>query len=74
MPTLAKITYTEHAQERMDERRICPEDVEFTLRNGVGSPGRNGSWIYASGRYRIVVADVGATARVLTVVRLRGSS
>jgi len=74
MPVYDKIAYTDHARDRMDERRIRPEDVEFTLRNGEGRPGRHGSWIYESGRYRIVIAEEGDTAKVLTVVRLRGRS
>lgn len=72
MPVFDEITYTQHARERMTERRIRREDVEFTLRTGDGRPGRHGTWIYESGRYRIVIAEEGDTARVLTVVRLRG--
>ena len=72
MPIFEKIVYTTHALDRMDERRIRREDVEFTLRNGEGRPGKPGSWIVESSRYRIVFAEDGATARTLTVVRLRG--
>lgn len=72
MPVFDKIVYTEHARERMAERRIRLEDVEFTLRNGEGRPGKAGSWIYESGRYRVAIAEEAGIARVLTVVRLRG--
>lgn len=72
MPVFESIRYTTHALERMAERRIRPEDVEFTLRTGEGRPGKNGSWIIESGRYRIAIAEEGTTAKVLTVIRLRG--
>ncbi|HWK80136.1 MAG TPA: DUF4258 domain-containing protein [Thermomicrobiales bacterium] len=72
MPIFDKIVYTIHAQERMAERRIRHDDVEFALRHGEGRPGKSGSWIIESGRYRIVIVEEGTTARVLTVVRLRG--
>ncbi|MGC4192113.1 MAG: DUF4258 domain-containing protein [Thermomicrobiales bacterium] len=72
MPVFDTIISTEHARERMADRRIRREDVEFTLRNGEGRPGKLGSWIYEAGRYRVVVIDDGGTARVLTVIRLRG--
>jgi hypothetical protein len=72
MPVYDKITYTQHARERVDERRIHREDVEYTLRTGEGRPGKHDSWIYESGRYRVVVTEDDGTALVLTVVRLRG--
>lgn len=72
MPVFDAITYTRHARERMDERRIRREDVELTLRTGEGRPGRHDTWIYESGRYRVVIAEEDGTALVLTVIRLRG--
>jgi len=72
MPVFDAITYTRHARERMDERRIRREDVEFTLRTGEGRLGRHDTWIYESGRYRVVIAEEDGTALVLTVIRLRG--
>lgn len=56
----------------MDERRIRRTDVEFTLRAGEGRPGKLDTWIYESGRYRVVIAEDHGTALVLTVIRLRG--
>jgi|GEM_PF-2110185 len=72
MPVFDHIEYTRHATERMQERHITVQDVAFTLRTGEGRPGKQGTWIYESGRYRVVVAETGNTARVLTVVRLKG--
>lgn len=72
MPVFDRIDYTQHAQERMQERRIQTADVEFTLRTGEGRPGKLDSWIYESGRYRVIVKETGSTALVLTVVRLKG--
>jgi hypothetical protein len=72
LPVFDEITYTPHARERMEERRIRREDVEFTLRTGEGRPGKHGTWVYESGRYRVVVTEDHGAARVLTVIRLRG--
>lgn len=72
MPVFEKIGYTQHARGRMNERRIGRKDDEFTWRTGDGRPGKQDSRIYESGRYRVVVTEGHGTARVFTVVRLRG--
>lgn len=72
MPIFEKIVYTSHAERRMRERHISKEDVEFVLRNGEGRPGEQGDWVFEAGRYRIVIVEKGATARVLTVIRRKG--
>lgn len=35
------LTYTAHAQERMDERRISEENVEQAVRHGAWCPGKS---------------------------------
>lgn len=72
MPIFEHIEYTRHAMERMDERGISHADVELTLRIGEGRPGKRGTWIYELGSWRVVTMEVGNSARIITVVRLRG--
>lgn len=72
MPQYDTIEYTEHARRRMERRGVRPEDVELVLRHGEGRPGPHGSWLFELGRWRVAVIESGNTARVLTVIRLKG--
>lgn len=72
MPAFERIEYTRHARERMEERRIRPEDVELTLRTGDGRPGKDDSWMYEWGQYRVFITEHDGVALVLTVIRLQG--
>lgn len=72
MPIFEQIRYTRHALERMDERRVSRADVELALRIGEGRPGKRGTWIYELGSWRVVAAEEDGSARIITVVRLRG--
>lgn len=72
MPRFTRIVYTQHARQRMEERRITHEDVDLTPHTGEGRPGRQDTWLYERGRYRVAVRDVDGAALVLTVIRLRG--
>lgn len=72
MPQYDAIDYTDHALRRMARRGMQPEDVELVLRQGEGRPGPQGSWLFELGRWRVAVIESGNTARVLTVIRLKG--
>lgn len=72
MPAFERIDYTQHARERMDERRIRHEQVDLTLRTGEVRSGKDDTWIYEWGRYRVVITEHDGVALVLTVIRLRG--
>ena len=74
MPIFEPIDYTRHALQRMQERGIGRDDVELTLRIGEGRPGKQGTWIYELGKWRVITVELGETARVITVVRLRGNA
>lgn len=72
MPIFERIHYTEHALDRMRERGVSRADVELTLRIGEGRPGKHETWIYELGPWRVIVVEEVDSARVITVVRLRG--
>lgn len=72
MPLFENITFTRHAERRMRERRIRRAEVEFVLLNGEGRAGEQNDWIFELGKYRIVIVEEGASARVLTVIRQKG--
>lgn len=79
MPEYDSIEFTQHALERMQERRISEDDVRIILRFGEGRPGRRGTWQYeirsASGSgTRVIVKEFEERARVITVIRLRKRS
>jgi hypothetical protein len=56
----------------MDERGIRRDDVELTLRIGEGRPGKRGTWVDELGALRIITVESNDSARVITVLRLRG--
>jgi hypothetical protein len=72
VPIFETILYTRHALERMGERGIGRADVELTLRIGEGRPGKRDTWIYELGSWRVIIVEEKDSARVITVVRLRG--
>ena len=72
MPVYESIEYTPHALTRMKDRRITKADVELTLRLGEGRPARRDKWFFELGHIRVVVVEFEQSARVVTVIRLRG--
>ncbi len=72
MPIFERIDYSSHATKRMRRRHITEEDVEIVLRFGAGRPGEEETWIYELGHIRVVVVEYESSARVVTVVRLKG--
>jgi hypothetical protein len=72
MPLFDAIEYTWHARRQMQARRISEADVDLVLRVGEGRPGRHGKWIFELGHVRVVVVEYEGSARIITVVRLRG--
>jgi len=76
VPEYESIEFTEHALERMQERHLTEADVRHILRFGTGRPGKRGMWLIetpsvAKSGVRVVVRELGDTARVITVIRLR---
>ncbi len=74
MPVFENVDYSVHAPRRMRRRRISKEDIEIVLRFGEGRPGEEETWIHELGHIRAVVVEYGSSARVVTVVRLKGTS
>lgn len=72
MPIYDHIDYTLHAVDQMKSRRFTEADVELVLRLGEGRPGRRGKWIFELGNIRVVVVEYESSARIITVIRLRG--
>jgi hypothetical protein len=72
VPLFEHITYTQHASDRMVERGISRDDVELMLRIGEGRPGKRGIWLYELGAWRVVTMEADGSARIITVIRLRG--
>lgn len=74
MPIYESIEYTPHAVDQMRSRRFTEADVDLVLRRGEGRPGRRGKWIFELGNIRVVVVEYKSSARIITVIRLRGKS
>ena len=79
MARFAWIIYTKHALQRMEHRRISRDDVEAALELGEGAIDEDDNLIYQlqtphGWTIRVVVADEGETARVITAMRLRKST
>jgi hypothetical protein len=74
VPEYESIEYTWHALEQMRTRRIDYVTVELVLRHGEGRPGRHGKWIFELSNTRVVVVEFGSSARIITVIRLKGKS
>jgi hypothetical protein len=72
MPEFEQILYTQHARARMPKRRISEGEIERFLRFGAGRPDRRNQWIYELDGTRVVVVEVEANARGITVVKLKG--
>jgi hypothetical protein len=56
----------------MPKRRISEGEIERFLRFGAGRPDRRNQWIYELDGTRVVVVEVEANARGITVVKLKG--
>jgi hypothetical protein len=79
VPEYDSLEFTQHARERMQERRISADDVELTLRLGEGRPGARDTWVYemrsvSGAGIRVVIKEMDVIARVITVIRLRRRS
>jgi len=72
MPKYESIHYTWHSVKQMRARRITDRDVERALEFGDGRPGKHGKWLYEFGNIRVVIVEEVRTARIITVIRLRG--
>jgi hypothetical protein len=76
MPRLAWVTYSDHALERMAQRRISRADVEAALEFGEGFVDEDDNLAFElrtvyGWAIRVIVVDEGDTARVITAMRLR---
>lgn len=71
MPEYEVITYSQHATQRMRQRRISRPEVALVLRIGEGYPEDDGTWIYELGHIRVVIIERDNAAHVVTVIRLR---
>lgn len=74
MPVYTGITFSWHAVQRMRKRRITARDVELALRIGEGHPAHDQTWSYELGSLRVIVAELGTHAHIVTVIRLRSHS
>lgn len=79
MPEYEAIEFTRHALERMLERHITEGDVRHVLRFGEKRPGKRGMWLVemwptTTSGVRVVVREIGISARVITVIPLRRRS
>lgn len=76
MSRFASISYTQHAIERIKQRRISENEVEVALGIGEGRPDDDGTWVYELRTIhrrglRVIVFEDGGVARVKTVMRMR---
>ncbi len=73
MPEFERISYTLHALEQMQGRRISEDDVLLALRHGDASfDFVDQQWLIELGHIRVVVVEYDDEARIVTVIRLRG--